>query len=659
MAAETAQFAIELQDETSGAANSAASALQGLKSKIDQDQTALKQLQAAMRNLKGGTSVNIEAFRSLKDQIDAKKASVASSTEEYVKMGGAFGELGNGAEDGAEQAGNGLGGLLQVVKGAEGPMGGLFRRASQLKEGLGSAGVAGGAVLAALALVALVGAVVGAVAQLTAYAIKAADAARSQRLLAEGATGSAQAAQELQAQIQKLGSTTGNSEAALQKMGNSLALAGLKGDALRTALDAVAIASSAAGEAAGEKLKGIAEEAQKAGHFMLTAAKLEGTGLSLDDVAGALAKNLHISLAQAKEKLASGSLDLQKGLDAMDEAVKAKFGKIAQAQALSFSHQMEKLHTDVAGLFSGLKLEGFLAGLHSILSIFDQQTASGKALKAILEKVIQPIIDGLAAAMPYVSIFFKGMIIGALLLYIEVKKLANALGDVFGGSSMTKAEKMKTAMYAGVAVFGLMVAAVVGLTLAIGALLAATTLLAVIISLPFLIPIALIGLLVYAVYNLVEAFSTIELPDLGTAGDNMVEGLVNAIKGGVGSVIAAVTDLGTSAMTAFKNVLGIHSPSKVFAEYGAYTAEGFAQGVDAGADDVQSSLGRMVGKPAAVNSGSGAKGQTAGNVYQVQVTGVKDADEMNSRSFIVKLAEAIEGASITGGAPLDPEPAGA
>jgi len=89
----TATFAMELQDQTSDPAMSAADALEKLKGKIADDVAALKAMNQAMRNLKGGTTTNVAAFRELRDQIAAQKASIASAQSAFIQLGGSFREM--------------------------------------------------------------------------------------------------------------------------------------------------------------------------------------------------------------------------------------------------------------------------------------------------------------------------------------------------------------------------------------------------------------------------------------------------------------------------------------------------------------------------------------------------------------------------------------
>ncbi len=73
----------------------------------------------------------------------------------------------------------------------------------------------------------------------------------------------------------------------------------------------------------------------------------------------------------------------------------------------------------------------------------------------------------------------------------------------------------------------------------------------------------------------------IELPAKFTDfGANILRGLVNGITGSMGAVKDAIGNAGASTIAWFKEKLGIHSPSRVFAQLGDYTMQGLAVGLD-------------------------------------------------------------------------------
>lgn len=65
-------------------------------------------------------------------------------------------------------------------------------------------------------------------------------------------------------------------------------------------------------------------------------------------------------------------------------------------------------------------------------------------------------------------------------------------------------------------------------------------------------------------------------------GNMIVQGLVNGLLAGIGQIKRAVQRVGGAAIDWFKDKLGIHSPSRVFADLGGFTMAGLAQGLGAG-----------------------------------------------------------------------------
>jgi hypothetical protein len=78
-------------------------------------------------------------------------------------------------------------------------------------------------------------------------------------------------------------------------------------------------------------------------------------------------------------------------------------------------------------------------------------------------------------------------------------------------------------------------------------------------------------------------------------GTHIVGGIVDGIRGGVGSMTSAVTDLGSSAIASIRLALGIHSPSRVFADLvGAQIPAGIAMGVNANSGVANDAVSNIV-----------------------------------------------------------------
>ncbi len=89
--------------------------------------------------------------------------------------------------------------------------------------------------------------------------------------------------------------------------------------------------------------------------------------------------------------------------------------------------------------------------------------------------------------------------------------------------------------------------------------------------------------LIYQAFAGVLSYLGIDLPSRFTEFGNMiVNGLVNGLLGGLGSVKTAISSIGDASIGWFKEKLGIHSPSRVFAELGGFTMAGLTQGLEGG-----------------------------------------------------------------------------
>ncbi|MGA4103143.1 phage tail protein [Ralstonia nicotianae] len=91
-------------------------------------------------------------------------------------------------------------------------------------------------------------------------------------------------------------------------------------------------------------------------------------------------------------------------------------------------------------------------------------------------------------------------------------------------------------------------------------------------------------------------------------GANIVQGLANGIRSAIGWVTDAVGSVASGAITAFKSLLGIHSPSRVFAELGGFTMAGLGDGITRGQagplQAVQSVAARLTGIGAGIAIGA-------------------------------------------------------
>lgn len=118
--------------------------------------------------------------------------------------------------------------------------------------------------------------------------------------------------------------------------------------------------------------------------------------------------------------------------------------------------------------------------------------------------------------------------------------------------------------------------------------------------------------------------------DLKSAGEDLLRGFIDGVRGMAGAVKDAVSGVLGDALQAGKDFLGISSPSKVFEELAHWTWEGFTLGTDAMAQDVEASVqGTMAVAPTAAMAAAGAGGPGGGvniNLYLDNVTLNNDRD---------------------------------
>lgn len=565
MADSSVTFGVDLEEH---GGDDATAALERLRSKIQEDTGALRELQAAMRALKSGPAVDISAFKNLRDQIDATKASLSNNQASFVNMGGTFGKLADGAKgagDAAKEGGASMEALGQSVKGALGPMGGMIERAQSLIKGLGKAGVAGVIAIAVVALVLLATALVSASVAFAKYAIAQADAARSQRIGLEQMGLTAAEATKLQGSMGALRRATGVSVD--DQIKDLKTLKDAQTDTSQAARKAVALARAGGGD---EAVKKLVQELKNG-------------------------KNAAQALAEAQ----------------------AKFGKIAAEKMLGLENQTANFHADIADLFKDVAVEPFLAALHQLLSLFSQNTAFGRALHTIITAIGNKLVEWATAAIPYVIAGMKQLLIWGLKAYIAINQFLN---------SSTGKALITILKVVGVVLLALVAAS--ALTMATFALMFALPLIGiglVVAGISWLLGVIVdfVSAGISAWQGIVDAPGNALGAVLGfvggfiSAGADMIAGFAQGIASGAGAVVDAIVGAAKGAIGAAKAALGISSPSKVFAGLGHFTAKGFAQGIDAGNDNAVAAATDMATSAAGGAAGAVASGGGGGSSSSV------------------------------------------
>lgn len=310
-------------------------------------------------------------------------------------------------------------------------------------------------------------------------------------------------------------------------------------------------------------------------------------------------------------------------------------------------------------IFSGLNIKPLLGELGKVAGLFDEGSASARAIKVVFESLFQPIVDGITAFVPkMVAAFiqFEILVLKAMIAIkpfgstiLEVAKYAGALAAVAGGV---------LAVAIGVVVTSLAVAAV-GITVFLG--LVGSLILALGAAAWKVVETG--AAIISGIGSAIDYLRGLSLAEIGTM---LIDGLVAGLQAGAGAVLNAITGIATGAIGAAKSALGIASPSKIFAEIGMNTAAGMSEGVDTGAGEVAGSLEAMVAPPAvteaappaAAPASSGGGNASGGgiNVENLIVQAPAGTDPA-AWAQALRLALGDLATSVTGGTGGTPSPA--
>jgi hypothetical protein len=378
----------------------------------------------------------------------------------------------------------------------------------------------------------------------------------------------------------------------------------------RLALSALS-AESAAAVSAFDKITaatGVGEAGLIALTKQLTEAKVSAANMPAALRAAALAEAAlgKGGAAQFVDRIKEGTLSVAE----FAAQAQSKLGGVVSARLLGLTAQGERLQRLWSSLFSDLALEPVLAALDTLLSDLERGQPLAEFLRATIGGVFGTIADNAQSAAFAVEAFFLRAAIMATEAYLAIRPYQDTIENVAIAAAIG---------------FGVVVASL-GLVLA-----AVLAIPAAIFAIGYAIGVVL-GTIQNFVASAFEAFSGFEEAALGVGG-NIIDGLVNGILGGVPRLLAAVGGAVSGAIDAAKSLLGIASPSKVFAEIGGYTAEGFSDGVEAGAPAAQGSMAALVSPASAgaaasaapaSGSSAGARVDLSGATFVFQ--GIRDAE---------------------------------
>jgi hypothetical protein len=430
------------------------------------------------------------------------------------------------------------------------------------------------------------------------------------------------------AMLDQLGLKLPQTTKQLGEWATTLMSAGMRdAPALEKGLKAIASAQAiigSQGDAAAKKvttlLSKLSEAAQLHKPFQLTEKQLQGIGVDVADIA----KQLGIPAAKLRAMMKSGAVDAKKFGDALQEALIEKGAGPLEKMGNRLSVVWGKFKENIGLLFADVDTGPFIAGLKDVLSIFGQNTASGKAMKAAITGAFNAIFSVAAKVFPYVKAALLQVVIAGLKIYIALKPAAKALSELF--KSGKDGQGLATFMRILIPMFDLIVG---------GAKVASRGI------------VAFVGVvkMIEGAFDSAKAKVTAVMAEIksivggggSAAGGSLIDGLVAGVESKSGMIMAAIRNLGGSIIDSLKGALGVHSPSTEMMKIGNFAGQGLALGMKASNDNVGGAAASMSGATMG-GAAAGAKGgpSSGGGIHidsiTININGAGNAHELTEQA---------------------------
>jgi hypothetical protein len=587
-------FAINLDGDLSAKANADADALQKLNDALRAEQKALRGMESQMRALQKASVVDIGLHRQLSAAIQAQKNSIAGLTAQQVSYGSAAFEAGDATEQ-------------ETTKSAA------------LASMIGN--------VLAIAFTKLAGAIMRAVSSIYEFAEARGD---TERML-ETVFRSQEAAEHTYDVIRNISGRIAISQSRAMQVADNLAAAGMViGDRMVASIEAVGKAE-AARKGAGQVIEGIITRSQRSRWFSVSRDELLKSGLTFQDLAKTISKKTGQGMQEAVAALRVGRVDLKTGLEALNQTIEERLGKIAAKKFLTIGYQATRLKETFGNLFAKVDTSRLAAIMDRVSTWLDTSSVGGAALGEIFNAAFDALGDAIEAVWPYAQTFFEFLLLTSLKVYNAFYPLRKALKEMFVGADIASFEDALlglsdvVANVATAAPWVLLGMAIgrIGMVLwsVTAALWAAAPAVWAFVS-PFLVaaaPFIAFGLAVYGIYlafkniielakatdwefvwgKIVEGFAPVlewfQQLDLGELAGDLIDGLTNGITNHGEKFVSAMRNLGQKGLMAFKSFFGIASPSKLMEQQGAFLDAGLEKGVAANSNGPSEALADATG----------------------------------------------------------------
>ena len=396
----------------------------------------------------------------------------------------------------------------------------------------------------------------------------------------------------------------------LKTFAASLAAAGYQGEALKSAIEAVASATALMGAEGGaaaqtllSKIQELSSTGQKLSLNARTLKQLAEMGISAQD----LATQLHKPVDELKNVSLAGK-DAQAAIEAI---LKAKGAEALKDKAISLSAISAAFGANISEIFKGLdsEIKPFMTELKNLVGTFGKGTGGSSLLASAVKAILVPAFRIATVALKAIHSGEALLINWFLRAAIAWKKFTGATlaGSIVRGIIMV----IVAAAAICVTTIGILAAGFAALMIPVIAVAGALAL----VPIAFMAVMAGAKKLGAAVGSAISGVVAVLAGWAGqayAAASNFIQGLVQGIMAGAGAVIGAVSSLASGAVGAFKGALGIHSKSTVMMKMGGFINQGLSHGMANDNGAVAGAAQDMAGGVVAGASGGGAKASGCG-----------------------------------------------
>ncbi len=541
------------------------------------------------------------------------KANAMGDGDAFNKLASQYQKLGDHVE--------GLGGQLKAAEPAA-------HSASMNMDGLGEAcAAAETAIMAAVA--ALAALAVAAVAAGAAIAV----AEGEQRLALEATVAAySKSAAEGEKVLDVLGRMTDElplSKDRIEGLAKSFMSVGIR-DAprLEKALKATAAATALLGESAGAKISGLISKIEllsEAGKDLKNLSKaLKGTGLDAEDVAKQLGK----PAKELENLMKTGKITSAQLGDAIQDAMINKGANAVEVANRKLGVMWDKMKAHMFDLFEGIvDTPGYKEFIDVIKQIGMLFGANAEGMQKSLTGAFSKIFSITAKVLTFMIVYGLKFATVLIRIYIALFPIIHWTMEAVRWfwkwySALIQLIVTNNHFVTGLKALGVVLLFIMSpfiLIVALGLLF-----IAAIIALG----VAIVWLCGLIIDKLGEAWDyMIDWAESGIdAASDFIDGIVTGIKNGAKWVLDAVKNLGKSAITGFKSMLGISSPSKVMMQMGVHMGEGLETGLDTSQASVKASASKMGASAAeGVAGGGNGRGGKSGGGSNINITVEKGA----------------------------------